>query len=124
MKVKKPVTGSILIVDDDHDLLYVLQSQLKKEGYKVYTNSGGEKLLEQIVSKKAEVVLLDLSMHMINGRELCRQIKQSQELCKTKVIIMSGNHDIESVAGECGADGFVAKPLSLEEIREAIEKFS
>src|SRR5690349_17832506 len=112
----KSISTCILLVDDDDDLLFVLQSQLKKEGYKVYTNSGGENLLEQIKLRKADVILLDLSMNMINGSELCKLIKQDNTLRKTKVIIMSGNHDIENAAGECGADGFVAKPLSFQEI--------
>jgi two-component system, OmpR family, response regulator VicR len=119
---KKQKSVSVMIVDDDDDLLFVLESQLKREGYKVYTNHGGEGLLPQLSAKPVDVVLLDLSMNMISGRELCMQIKKDKALAKAKVLIMSGNHDIETVAGECGADGFVAKPLSFAEVQSALQK--
>lgn len=121
---KKSKPASIMIVDDDHDLLFVLDMQLKKKGYTVQTNYGGKGLLEQLQAKPVDIVLLDLSMNMINGRELCVQIKKDKELCRIKILIMSGNHDIEKVAGECGADGYVAKPVSFPEIQEALKKYT
>ncbi|HUR66887.1 MAG TPA: response regulator [Chitinophagaceae bacterium] len=122
MTGKKIKARSVLIVDDDQDFLFVLQSQLKREGYKVYTNAGGDNLLEEMTIQKVDVVLLDLSMNMTSGSELCRQIKKQTALSHTKVLIMSGNHDIETVAGKCGADGFVAKPVSFLEVKTALQK--
>ena len=123
MKSKKVKPKCILIVDDDHDLLFVLQSQLKREGYTVFINSGTDDVLEQLSLRKFDIVLLDLAMNMINGSELCRQIKKRSSLSQTKVLIMSGNHNIEETTRECGADGFVAKPLSFEEIKTVLQKY-
>jgi two-component system, OmpR family, alkaline phosphatase synthesis response regulator PhoP len=120
---KKQTPHSVMIVDDDDDLLFVLEFQLKKQGYKVYTNHGGEQLITQLATQPVDVVLLDLSMNMINGRELCMQIKKDKTLSRAKVLIMSGNHDIEKVAGDCGADGFVAKPLSFPEVLAALNTY-
>ena len=111
-----------MLVDDDADLLFVLKFQLKKEGYNIFTNLGGNNLVEQLQDVPVDLILLDLTMNMISGKELCKQIKRNKQLSKITVLIMSGNHDIEKVAGECGAEGFVGKPLSFTEVCDAIEK--
>ena len=120
----KSATGkkSILVVDDDEDLIFLLSTKLKKSGYNVQYCIGGVGLMDILLKFKPFLLLLDISMQAENGAELCQEIKKIPVLKNTKIILMSGNYNIAEHAAACDADDYISKPLSLDLINSTVMK--
>ncbi len=110
----------ILIVDDDADLLFLLKHQLSMPGYAVELCPDGIGCIDRLVEHQPQVVFLDISMNGIHGDDLCRQIKKDERFKDVKVLLMSGNLDIQHIADACRADDFIAKPVTPRMIRDKI----
>lgn len=109
------MTKTILIADDDKELVYVLRYILKEEGYDVVGFSEAYLLLDTMRIVHPDLVLLDLHFGDADGRELCRYIKQSE--LDTNVILISGDSDLKDQARENGApDDVLSKPFDLSEL--------
>ena len=113
----------IMVADDDEDLSYLLATQLEQLGYRVHKCPGGQNLITDVLEYKPVLLLLDISMQLIDGSVLCTEMKQDPRTRHIKILLMSGNHDIAVHATNCGADGYIAKPLSLKDIRLIVSKF-
>ena len=109
-----------MIGDDDEDLLFLLKNQLASAGYIVSVCSNGNSIIKKIIAEKPNIVLLDIHMKGINGDELCRKIKKDKKLSDVKVVIMSGEYNIEKISLACGADSYISKPLSYSGIQNKI----
>lgn len=123
MARQSSVSPSLMLVDDDEDMLFLLEFQLIQEGFKVRKNVGGLNLMEQLQNHLPDLILLDLYMNHTNGADLCQKIKTDKLLSGIIVLIMSGNHDIQNVSVTCMADGFIAKPVSFPDVKNQIIKF-
>lgn len=106
----------VLVVDDDEDLLFLLKHQLTALGYKVELCHEGIDCLEKMLLHHPQFVLLDITMYGVSGEALCHQIKTDNRFSDTKVLLMSGNHDIKRIAASCRADGYIPKPVDLSVI--------
>jgi len=112
----------ILAVDDDIDILEVLQYILEDSGYEVGALSDGQYLFEKIDAFKPDLILLDLMLGGLDGRELCREIKAKKKLVDIPVILFSAGHNIGGLMHRKGApDAFLEKPFELKELLDAIE---
>ena len=103
---------SILIVDDDVEILNSLSGILQDEGYNTITAKTGEDALKLIQENGVELVLLDVKLPDIDGVEVLRKIKETES--DISVIMISGNATI-SIAVEStklGASDFIEKPFS------------
>ena len=121
-KVAPPVK-LIMVADDDEDLSFLLSTQLELLGYRVHKCPGGQNLVAEVLKYKPVLLLLDISMQLIDGSILCAEIKQDPRTRDTRILLMSGNHDIALHSANCGADGYIAKPLSLKDISLVVSKF-
>lgn len=108
-------TRQILIVEDDEDTAEVVTTLLNSAGYKTTAVDRGEDALNEIAASSPDLVLLDLNLPDINGMEVLKQLR-SQSLLP--LIILSGHgRDRDKVnALEAGADDYVSKPFSPEEL--------
>lgn len=107
---------SILIVDDEKDILKMLEYNLSKEGYAVFTAKTGEEGLEEARQRKPDLIVLDLMLPGIDGLEVCRILKSDVSLRHTPVLMLTAkNSDIDQVVGlEVGASDYLAKPFSIK----------
>lgn len=113
------MTKTILIADDDKELVYVLRYILKEEGYDVIGFSGSYLLLDTIRIAHPDLILLDIHFGDADGRELCRYIKGSE--LDTNVILISGDTDLQDTKRSVGApDDFLAKPFGLSELMSKV----
>ena len=113
----------ILAVDDDHDILEVLQFILEDSGYKVDTLSDGHKLMDTIRDKHPDLILLDIMLGNMDGRELCKAVKKQSEMHDIPVIMISASHNISSTLNQVGApNDFVAKPFDINVLLNSIKK--
>lgn len=114
----------VLIVDDDPEVVKLLTKFFGKAGdYELATAADGYAAGFQVATFCPEVVLLDLMMPKLDGFEVCRQIKAAPRTRHTCVLVMTGTptDEYRRKATKCGADGFLAKPFKLAELRKRIE---
>ena len=105
---------SVLVVEDEEDIMEVIRFNLEKEGYEVHQALSGEKALQVIENNLPSLVLLDLMLPGINGLDLCRIFKQNDRTKAIPVIMLTAkSDDADIVAGlEMGAEDYITKPFS------------
>src|ERR1700709_2915009 len=102
----------ILAVDDDRDILEVLQFILEDSGYEVDTLSDGHYLFEKIKAHVPDLILLDVMLGNMDGRELCKTVKMNQQTHDIPVVMVSASHTAVDAMNKTGApDAFLAKPF-------------
>ena len=114
----------VLIVDDYPGTLQVLHKALDQlGGYELATATDGFDAGLQMATFCPDLVLLDLMMPQLDGFQVCRKIKESLRTQATKVLVMTGSPTEENIqaALECGADGWLAKPFKLAELKNRVE---
>lgn len=86
---------------------------LEDGGYEVHATANGQ-TMQKVRDKLPDLVLLDIWMEGINGRDICRQLKSQQLTRHIPVILISANQNTEVIAKESGADAFIEKPFDME----------
>jgi len=113
----------ILAVDDDKDILEVLQYILEDSGYEVETLTNGQYLLDKIKQNPPDLILLDIMLGNLDGRDLCRKVKTGKETRDIPVILISASHDVSQSINQIGApDGFIAKPFDIDDLLGSINR--
>jgi two-component system alkaline phosphatase synthesis response regulator PhoP len=116
--------ASILVVDDDPEIVTMLSTRLGKRGYQVTTAADGHKALELAKAQKFDVVLLDVMMPGKSGWEVARALKQDPQTQDTKIVMVSaiGEKTNEITAPIYGADAHVDKPFEFEHLERVIAR--
>ena len=109
----------ILIVDDDDDFRLGLRTALEMKGYQVDEAADGEQALAKLLEKPPLLVLLDLQMPVMNGREMLQRMRSTPELKEVPVVIISG-FGFEWEAELMGAQGYIGKPFEPQELEQTI----
>jgi len=110
---------TILVVDDDPDVLFATARVIQKAGYRVIKASSGAEGLQKIKAHGPDLILLDVVLPDMEGGELCRKIKEDPSLRNPFVILISGTRtssDEQVVGLDEGADGYIARPISNREL--------
>lgn len=109
---------TILVVDDERDLLDLIEYNLKKEGYDVLKAEDGLEGIRMAKKYKPDLVLLDIMMPKMNGLEACEQIREDDEIKQTPIIFLTAKNDEKTeVRGlNLGADDFLTKPISTAKL--------
>lgn len=117
----------ILAVDDEPNILMSIEFILEMEGYEVHTARDGDEALEVAERVRPDLILLDVNMPRKDGYEMCRILREREDLAGTKVIMLTAKgQTLERKKGlEVGADDYVTKPFSaadlLEKMRAMLE---
>jgi CheY-like chemotaxis protein len=116
--------ASILVVDDDPEIVTMLSTRLGKRGYQVATASDGNKAIEMAKKSKPNIVLLDVMMPGKSGWEVARALKQDPETQDVKIVMVSaiGEKTNEITAPIYGADAHVDKPFEFEHLERVIAR--
>jgi two-component system alkaline phosphatase synthesis response regulator PhoP len=118
------MTKTILIVDDEPDFLKVLSFGLKMAGYNIVTASDGQEALDAIFTIKPDLILLDLMIPKISGEALCKRLKADLSFNKIPIILLTALMcDSKEKVKETGADGYLEKPFSPDELKARIKGF-
>ncbi|RLD33622.1 MAG: hypothetical protein DRI73_05190 [Bacteroidetes bacterium] len=114
---------NILIVDDDGKNRKLLKAMIEPLKYNVFLAESGESALGMIKKHEFDIILLDAMMPGMNGFEVCKRLKSSEETWQIPIIMVTALDDIDSkVRGiEAGADDFIVKPPGKEEITARIK---
>ena len=107
--------ASILVVDDEREVVRVLQRSLTAHGYKVLTASSGEEAVEVMTQHRPDLVLLDLVLPGISGLEVCRQVRAVSDVPILVLSVKDAEHDkVEAL--DLGADDYIPKPFGMNEV--------
>ena len=110
--------ATVLIVDDEEPILGILSEVIEEMGHEVLRAMNGREALIVVQNRPPDLVLTDVMMPFVNGVELCRAIKQNGATAHIVVLLMSAV-PVER-RREAGADGFISKPFSLEDVESAV----
>lgn len=105
--------NSILIIDDEQDILEILQYNLLKEGFEVEIATTGKQGIEKAIAKIPDLILLDVMMPEMDGIEVCEQIRALPQFESTLICFLTArNEDYSQIAGlDAGADDYISKPV-------------
>ncbi|TVQ67383.1 MAG: DNA-binding response regulator [Balneolaceae bacterium] len=109
---------TILVVDDEKDLLDLIEYNLKKEGYLVLKAENGEDGIALARDERPSLVLLDIMMPEVDGIEVCRRMRKDKELKLIPIIFLTARSDEKTeIEGlDIGADDFITKPISTSKL--------
>lgn len=113
----------ILLADDDVGIVDSTTMLLEMMGYNVDSTLDGS-TVPQAATSSPDLVIMDIWMAGIDGRDICRIIKNDQVTSKIPVLMISASKDIKASAMESGADAFLEKPFELQELIDTIEKLA
>jgi len=112
----------ILIIDDDPDVRTVMNVLMRNNGYLVETASHKEEALQKLDNFQPSVVLLDVLLSGVDGRELCKEIKANDATKEIQVMMISAHPGAAENIHSYGADDFVSKPVNTELLLEKLER--
>ena len=114
----QPITGTILVADDEAANRELLEELLTTQGFKVITVPDGAAALQELTRAQIDLVLLDVMMPRLNGFEVCEQIKANPDTYLIPVILITALSDrqdrIEGI--KVGADDFLSRPVDRTEL--------
>ncbi len=115
--------GTILVIDDETDLIELVRYNLEKEGFKVSAAPDGEVGLAAALREMPDVVVVDLMLPGIDGLEVCRALRANERTARIPVIMLTAkNTESDRIVGlELGADDYVTKPFSPRELAARIK---
>jgi len=106
---------SILVVDDDPDILQTLALCLSTEGYRILVASNGREALEVLEKEKPAVILLDLMMPVMDGWQFVAALDEKGKR-DMPLLILSADRSVQGHAQKLKANGHLAKPFDLEDL--------
>ena len=114
----------ILIVDDKKENLYLLETMLKGSGYEVVSARNGAEALKKLHTESVDMIISDILMPIMDGFQLCKEVKEKDELSDIPFIIYTGTYldkKDEKLALTLGVDKYIRKPAELGELIKIIQ---
>lgn len=110
--------GTILVVDDDAQIVRLVRSYLEQSGYQVLTASDGEQALHTLRSQKPDLVVLDVMLPGRDGLDVTRIVRADPSIAHTPILLLTARvEDVDRIVGlELGADDYVTKPFHPREV--------
>ncbi len=112
------MSKSILVVDDEQNILLSLQYLMTQAGYEVRTATDGDEALQAVEDTPPDLILLDVNMPKRSGFEVCQTIRANSDWSQVRVVMLTAKgRDIEREKGlALGADDYITKPFSTQEV--------
>ncbi len=118
------MSKKILAVDDNPHILQALQDILEFSGYEVDTLLDGNSVFEKISQNPPDLILLDVMLGSLDGRDICHAIKENDQTHNIPVILISASHNLQDAMEQEGSpDDFVAKLFDIDYLLSKIEHY-
>ena len=116
------MSNKILIVDDEKNIRDLVKYNLEEIGYDILEAEDGEAAINK-TKNDVDLVILDLMLPKIDGLEVCKRIRNNEELKDTAIIMLTAkDEELDRILGlEIGADDYMTKPFSIRELRSRIK---
>lgn len=118
-----PITApTIMIVDDDDDIRFMMSEALRGEGYVVTEAASAAEAEHKAVRELPHLILMDLNMPGTDGMSALWKIRRHQELAAVPIVIVSAHDafDLRAEAAAAGCKGYLSKPLEVDELRDVV----
>ncbi|MCC7232011.1 MAG: response regulator transcription factor [Bacteroidia bacterium] len=113
----------VLVCEDDEMVLKMVEFRLQKEGYEVHLANDGKEAIRQITSIKPDIIITDIMMPYLTGLEIIHQVRKDLHLNVPIIIVSSiGLEKTVLEAFQLGADDFITKPFSPNELSVRVKK--
>jgi len=116
------MSPTILVADDEPNIVISLEYLLKREGYSVLIARDGQEALDAIRRDRPELVLLDVMMPKKTGFEVCQEVRSDEQLQAIKILMLTAKgRDTDVAKGlALGADAYMTKPFATRELVEKV----
>ena len=112
---RQPMPGTILVVDDEKNIVQLARLYLNNEGFRVEAAHDGKQALEKAKSVKPDLIVLDIMMPEMDGLTVCKELRKTSNV--PVIILTARGDDIDRIVGlEIGADDYMAKPFNPREL--------
>ncbi|MES2429729.1 MAG: response regulator [Bacteroidota bacterium] len=111
---------SVLIVDDEKDLLLLMKFKLRIEGFKAEISLNGENIIDMLHTLQPDIILMDIHMEGIDGGTLCHLLKTNHSTSQIPIYMFSANDNINLITDQCGANGFIKKPFDIQKLKDTL----
>jgi two-component system alkaline phosphatase synthesis response regulator PhoP len=117
-RINAMTKATLLLVDDDPDIVAILRDYLEKEGYRVLGAHSGQEALQRIHAERPDCVVLDVMLPDMDGWAVTRTVRADKRVSATPIILLTARvDDTDKIIGlEMGADDYVTKPFNPREI--------
>ncbi|MCO5937437.1 response regulator [Mucilaginibacter sp. RB4R14] len=117
------MSKKILVFDDDPDILEIISLVLVANGYEIRALSCGDTVFDDIKDFQPDLILMDVMLAGMDGRAICKEIKENHLTNFLPVILISGTHNLsESLHLQAAPNDFVAKPFDLDHLLRVVNK--
>jgi two-component system alkaline phosphatase synthesis response regulator PhoP len=111
-----PAPLTVMVVDDEPDLLELVAYNIRQDGHEVLTATNGLAALEMVKSRQPDVVVLDVMMPGLSGLEVARRLRSQTETASIPIVMLTARaeekHELEGL--DAGADDYISKPFSMQ----------
>jgi len=119
MADKRPASCTVMVVDDEPDVRYLLRITLEEAGYGVVEAAHGEAALEQVRRSRPQLVVTDRMMPRMNGGELIERLRADESTKTIPIVIITGTR-----GDQAGADAVQGKPFDTSELITLIDRLT
>ncbi|SOB93880.1 response regulator transcription factor [Rhodobacter maris] len=114
----------VLIIEDEDNIAIALDYLMSREGFDHDRLATGRGALDRIRAEQPDLVLLDVMLPEVSGYEICQEVRADRGLSEVKILMMTARGSaMERRKGlALGADGFIAKPFELKELRDEVHR--
>jgi two-component system, OmpR family, alkaline phosphatase synthesis response regulator PhoP len=118
------MTHKILIADDEPNIVISLEYLMKREGYEVLIARDGQEAIDTILRERPQLVLLDVMMPNKTGFEVCQEVRATEGVKDTPILMLTAKGRETDVAKGLGvgATAYMAKPFSTKEIAQKVRE--
>ncbi len=124
MKQFSEKRGKILVVDDEKDVIETLRISLESDNYSVVDAYTGSEAIKKARSEAPDLIVLDVMLPDITGYETCNRLKKNPLTKLIPIIMLTGLSGItkndKKLGLDLGADGYITKPINIDELKERI----
>lgn len=112
------MTQTILIADDEPNIVISLEYLLQRDGYQVRVARNGQEALDAIQASPPDLVLLDVMLPLVSGFEVCQKVRENPALADMRIVMLTAKgRDVEMSKGlALGANAYVTKPFSTQDL--------
>lgn len=116
---------SVLVVDDEPNIVVSLEFLMKQAGYDVRVARNGEEALKAVEERTPDLILLDVMMPKRNGYDVCQRVRADPRWHDVRIIMLTAKgRDVEREKGlALGADDYITKPFSTREVMACVRRY-
>lgn len=113
----------VFICDDDADILDICQMILEGSSTRIVTCNNADSLFQNLMTCTPDLIFIDNGLIGISGQELIRNLKSDVKYKAVPVLLFSANAEIEKMAANSGADGYLAKPFDITDLKKTVDSY-